>query len=177
MVRASPNNSYRNPTTVAGTGDVGFGANMLNYPYGIFVTTEFGLYVADTKNNRIQYVQSGGKNAVTVTDTRSPKTITLDQPTGVVLDGDGCLFIVDSNNNRVVRSGPHGFRCVVGCSGSGGSRLDQLSRPQSLSFDSDGNMFVADHENNRIQKFLLSKHSCSKWKKRTRLQFSPPYIK
>ncbi|CAF4432408.1 unnamed protein product, partial [Adineta steineri] len=82
-------------------------------------------------------------------------TITLNGPTGIVLDADNYLFIVDYNNNRIVGSGSNGFRCLVGCSGSSGSASNQLLYPYSLSFDSYGNMFVTDYGNNRIQKFIL----------------------
>ena len=71
---------------------------------------------------------------------------------------------MDTGNNRIVGSGPNGFRCLVGCSGSGGSASNQLNSPETLSFDSYGNMFVTDWWNNRIQKFVLSTNSCGKYK-------------
>ena len=76
------------------------------------------------------------------------------------MDADGYLFIVDSSNHRIVGSGPGGFRCVVGCSGSSGPGSYQLNGPQTMSFDSDGNIFVADSGNGRLQKFLLAQNSC-----------------
>jgi DNA-binding beta-propeller fold protein YncE len=88
---------------------------------------------------------------------------TLYWPTGVVLDADGYLFIVDTYNNRVVASGPYGFRCVVGCSGIAGSGSSQLHQPFGISFDSYGNIFVSDSYNVRIQKFLLVTNSCGKY--------------
>ena len=74
---------------------------------------------------------------------------------GVTLDGDGYLFIVDQRNHRVIGSGPGGYQCVVGCSGSYGSTSDQLNYPSTMSFDSVGNIFVSDCDNHRIQKFSL----------------------
>ena len=106
-------------------------------------------------NNRIQLFQSGQLNATTVAgNTSSTITISLNCPTGIVLDADKHLFIVDNSNHRIVGSGPNGFRCLVGCNGTGGSASDQLSYPMSLSFDSYGNIFVTDTGNNRIQKFV-----------------------
>jgi hypothetical protein len=58
-------------------------------------------------------------------------------------------------NNRIVRSGPNGSRCLVGCSHASGSTSDKLDLPYSSSSDSYGNMFVTDYDNNRIQKFIL----------------------
>ena len=155
VMRASLDNSNNTTTIVAGTGLSGSTSNMLHYPYGIFVTTSLELYVADSSNNRIQLFQQGERNAATMPVTGSMVPSTLSNPTGVALDADGYLFIVDSGNHRIVGSGPSGFRCVVGCSASSGSAPNQLKHPQSMSFDRDGNIFVADWGNSRIQKFLV----------------------
>jgi DNA-binding beta-propeller fold protein YncE len=152
-------------TTVAGTGNCSSASNMLCGPYGIFVDTNFDLYVADCRNNRIQLFRSGQLTATTVAGiSSSTTTISLICPTGIVLDADKYLFIVDNDNHRIVGSSLNGFRCLVGCSGSYGSASNQLSYPFSLSFDSYGNIFVTDQDNNRTQKFLLSTNSCGKHK-------------
>ncbi|CAF1440351.1 unnamed protein product, partial [Adineta steineri] len=149
-------------TIVAGTGTAGNTSSMLNSPYGIYVNTNFDLYVADYNNNRIQLFQSGQLNGITVAGAGSLNpTITLNGPTGIVLDADNYLYIVEFNNHRILGSGPNGFRCLVGCSGSGGSASNQLSNPFTLSFDSYGNMFVTDYSNNRIQKFAILTNLCS----------------
>jgi hypothetical protein len=80
-----------------------------------------------------------------------------------VLDADKHLFIVDSGESRIVRWGPSGFQCIIGCSDPGSSESNELSEPWSLSFDSDGNIFVTDWGNGEIQKFLLLTNSCSKY--------------
>jgi hypothetical protein len=153
-------------TTVAGTGCSGSTSYMLHYPNGIFVDTNFDLYVADSINNRIQLFRSGQLSGITVTgSTTSITTITLNYPTGIVLDADKYLFIVDSHNNRIVGSGPNGFRCLVGCSLSAGSASNQLNQPWSLTFDSYGNMFVTDLANSRIQKFILLNNTYGKYYK------------
>ncbi|CAF5055428.1 unnamed protein product, partial [Rotaria sp. Silwood1] len=90
----------------------------------------------------------------TVAGNGAPSTITLSCPSGIVLDGDGNLFIVDKDNHRIIESGENGFRCVVGCHGKG-SAPNQLSNPTSLSFDSYGNIFVTDRGNSRIQKIFF----------------------
>ena len=76
--------------------------------------------------HRIQRFSPGSQNAATVAGTGAPGTVTLYYPRGVVLDGDGYLFIVDSNNNRIIGSGPDGFRCVAGCVNGSGSGSNQL---------------------------------------------------
>ncbi len=144
----------------AGTGYEGWDFYGLNYPGGIFVDVNFDLYVADCRNDRVQLFQSGESNGITVAGSRSPKpTINLACPSGIVLDAEKYLFIVDSGNNRIVGSSLNGFRCLVGCYGRG-SQSKQLNAPFSLSFDRSGNMFVADQWNSRIQKFEYLGKSC-----------------
>jgi hypothetical protein len=164
VVKKWLNDNANTSLIAAGTGTLGFASNTLHNPHGIFVDTNFDLYVVDSGNNRIQLFQSGQLNAITVAGTGSLNiTIILDGPTGIVLDANKYLFIVDCHNHRIIRSGPTGFRCIVGCSSASGSSSYQLSYPQTLSFDSYGNIFVADTNNNRIQKFILEDNFCSKF--------------
>jgi DNA-binding beta-propeller fold protein YncE len=163
VIKKSLKDPIENPSTiVAGTGSEGSLSNMLDNPRGIFVDINFDLYVADSNNNRIQLFKSGELNGITVAGDGAPQTITLSEPSGMVLDADKYLFIVDRDYHRIIGSGPNGFRCLVGCSTILGLAPHQLYGPFTLSFDSYGNMFVADQRNNRIQKFFLSTNSCSK---------------
>ena len=164
VIKRSLNDSATTTTMIAGNGSPGPGSYQLNYPKGIFVDINFDLYVADSWNNRIQLFSSGELNGITVAGSGSPNiTITLSLPYAVVLDADHYLFIVDKGKDRIIGSGPYGFRCLVGCNGSG-SGSNQLDNPTSLSFDIDGNIFVADWSNNRIQKFILMTNSCGMFK-------------
>jgi hypothetical protein len=162
VIKKSLKSTTNLPTIAAGTGSSGSSSNMLNQPCGIFVDINFDLYVADYLNHRIQLFKSGQLNAKTLAGKGAPGTITLDHPSGILLDADNYLFIVDCWNHRIVGSGPNGFQCLVGCSGSRGSASNQLNGPVTLSFDSYANMFVTDRGNRRIQKFVLSMNCCSK---------------
>ncbi|CAF1025937.1 unnamed protein product [Adineta steineri] len=144
-------------TTVAGVSNTaGSTSTTLNNPCAIFVDNNLNLYVADYANSRIQKFASGQLNGTTI----STGAIALYLPTGVTLDGDGYVFIVDNHNHRLIGSGRNGFRCIAACFGYGSSS-SQLYYPQSMSFDSYGNIFVTDQYNNRIQKFLLSSNVCN----------------
>ena len=149
----APGNTLR---SVAGTGSPGSESDQLYDPYGIFVDISFDLYVADSVNNRIQRFSSGQMNATTVAGNGTSGTIFLKTPMDILLDGDGYLFIVDSDNNRIVGSGPGGFFCVAGCLYGAGWASNQLSSPSSMSFDSYGNMWVSDSGNGRVQKFFVN---------------------
>lgn len=148
----------------AGIGCPGSASDMLHLPSGIFVNINFDLYIADCGNDRIQLFQSNPLNGTTVVGRGAVRTISLNCPTGVILDADNYLFIVDGGNHRIIGSGPTGFRCLIGCSGSSGSGSNQLNNPWSISFDSHSNIFVTDRNNHRIQKFILASNSCSTYK-------------
>ncbi|CAF1585959.1 unnamed protein product, partial [Adineta steineri] len=166
VVKRSLNDSVINSNHIAaGTGIYGYGSNELNGPKGIFVDVNLDLYVADCGNDRIQLFQSGGLSGITVVGSESLNPIIiLVCPTGIVLDAEKYLYIVDQENHRIIGSGLNGFRCLVGCYGVG-SQSNQLNQPFSFSFDNSGNIFVTDQENSRIQKFLLTKDSFGKLQK------------
>ncbi|CAF1484507.1 unnamed protein product, partial [Adineta steineri] len=161
VVKRSLNDSVMNSNRVAaGTGSEGSASNQLEGPRGIFVDVNLDLYVADCDNDRVQLFQSGKSNGITVAGSTSINpTITLDCPSGIILDAEKYLFIVDQGNSRVVSSGVNGFRCLVGCYGFG-SESNQLLDPSSFSFDYSGNIFVTDQSNHRIQKFNYLKRYC-----------------
>jgi DNA-binding beta-propeller fold protein YncE len=139
----------------AGTDCQGSLPNQLSHPRGLFVDTNFDLYVADCGNNRVQLFRSNNATGMTVAGSGASETITLSCPSAVILDADGYLYISDTTNHRVVASGPNGFRCLLACMGAG-SGPNQLYNPMGISFDSYGNLFVVDRENHRVQKFKLA---------------------
>ncbi|UJR09075.1 hypothetical protein I4U23_013322 [Adineta vaga] len=154
------NNDTTN-TIAAGTGGASSAASDLYYPCGIYVDYQFNLYVGDCGNDRIQMFPLGQMNAITIAGNGAPGTFTFDCPNDIAFDGNGYLFVTDNYNNRLIGSGPYGFRCLFGCTKVAGSSSSQLNSPREFSFDSYGNIFVADQVNYRVQKFLLASNSCS----------------
>jgi hypothetical protein len=160
----------------AGSGCPGDAPTQLHSPRGIFVSFNMSLYVADCENDRIQLFLPGQTIGVTVVGNGSSGTIMMRCPTAVALDGDGDLFIVDSNHHRiVVASSRWGDRCLVGCSGSGGSLSIELSYPTALGFDRDGNLYVLDSGNSRLQKFFLVNNSQGKCSRKVLVMFFKSY--
>ena len=162
VVRQSIDSIGNSSVIVAGTGSPGTTPDALWNPFGIFVDIDLSLYVADYSNDRIQLFRFDQFNAITVAGNGTSGTITLYHPTSVVLDADGYLFIADEVHHRIIGSGPRGFRCVAGCTGTSGAAANQLTNPFGLAFDSYGNLYVTDSVNNRIQKFLLTASACGK---------------
>ncbi|CAF1437215.1 unnamed protein product [Adineta ricciae] len=158
VIAKSLSKNYEHLTIVAGTGTAGSTSTTLRNPYGIFVNTDASLYVADCGNDRIQLIPPEKLTGITISVHASLAT-PLNCPTSVALDGNNYLYIVDSNNHRIVGQRSSGFRCIIGCSGASGSAPNQLLKPWSLTFDSKGNIFVTDRGNNRIQKFSLTEES------------------
>lgn len=126
---------------VAGTGSPGNASNMLSKPMGIFVDINFDLYVTDCDNDRVQRFKLGQKNGSTMAGREATESIELDCPSGIILDADGYLFIVDQGHRRIVRSGSNGYQYVVEFPKDILGIL-HYSSPVSLSFDSYGNIFV-----------------------------------
>ena len=170
VVKKSLNSNSSTMTTVAGNGSNGSTSNMLYYSNGIFVDTNFDLYVADCWNHRIQLFRLGQINGITFAGNASANiTISLYYPTNVILGGNKYLFITDCGNNRIIGSDENGFRCIVACSMSSGSTSNQLNVPRGIAFDSFGNLFVVDRNNNRIQKFCLSTNFSNSQRKKQRI--------
>ena len=160
VVKTKVDNDSMKLIIVAGTGCPGPISDMLNHPHGIFVDFNFNLYVADTFNDRIELFVSKQLDAITVVGLEASIPFRLRRPTGIVLDADNYVFVVDSNNHRIIRSLPDGFQCLVGCSGKSGATMSHLHKPQTMAFDRGGNIFATDSQNHRVQKFALFENIC-----------------
>jgi sugar lactone lactonase YvrE len=181
--------------TLAGTGafcdgplfDCGNGGPALqakfDLPSGVAVDAAGNLYIADTRdftvrvvNAKTQIITNFAGNGNYCSNPLSPcgdgaaaVNANLWDPTGILFDSSGDLYIADTFDNRI--------RCVVGVSGGcGGSALPvgdittvagdgnqgfagdggaatsaYLNLPNSLFIDAKGNLFIADTGNQRIR--------------------------
>jgi hypothetical protein len=117
IISTSLHDNTSNLIHVTGTDFFGSSSYELDHPYGIFVNTNFDLYVADTGNSRIQLFRPGQKNGVTAAGNNTLQDFKLNRPTGVVLDADGYLFIADNSG---------GFRGGGGCAGCDRSHSEKI---------------------------------------------------
>ena len=163
VLRCPLNGNINSFTIVAGNGTNGSTATLLNNQRGIFVDQALNLYVADCYNSRVQLFQRNERTGITVAGTGATGTISLFRPVGVVLDGNGYLFISDGDGDRIIGSGPHGFRCIINCMSFGSSPIGSiLDLPRSVYFDSNGHLIVMSSADYLLFKFLLLKNDCSK---------------
>jgi sugar lactone lactonase YvrE len=165
-------------TTVAGGGNQGLGDNgqataaELNEPNAVAVDSAEDVFVADTDDNRIREVNAAGLITTVAGngtsgysgDNGPPTAAELDDPTAVVVDSAGDIFIADAGNQRV-REVSHltGLITTIGGNGTRGYSGDngpataaELSKPDALALDSAGNLFIVDGGNDRIRELNLS---------------------
>ena len=161
-------------TTIAGTGEQGFGGDggpatqaRLNYPYGVAVDGAGNLYIADQYNNRIRRVDSTGTiTTIAGTEKRGFSgdggpaiQAPLFLPTGVAVDGAGNLYIADQYNHRIRKVDSTGTITTIAGTGErrfggdGGPAIQaQLDEPTGVVVDGAGNLYIADLANHRIRK-------------------------
>lgn len=160
VVRTEINDNENYPETIAGTGCSSLSNTSLSGPHGIFVDENFSLYVADSRNNRIQLFKYGQHIGLTVIGSNGLYRYNLSRPISVIADAVDNIYVVEYDTHRIVVTSGNSVRCIIGCSGTTGSLNYQLNRPLSFMFDNRGNIFVADRANSRIQKFIRKNLHC-----------------
>ncbi len=165
-----------NIATVAGTGAPGFSGDGnpavdagLNHPRDVAPDGSGNLYIADTGNHRMRKVDAATGNIATVAGTGTSGfsgdggtaiAAQLNLPYGLVLDGLGNLYIVDTDNSRIrkVDAVTGNIAAVAGdgtsgYAGDGGPATEAwLRAPLGVTADGSGNLYVADTNNSRIRK-------------------------
>ena len=161
-------------TTVAGTGEFGFGGDeglattaRLAFPRGVAVDGAGNLYIADTSNQRIRKVDSTGTiTTIAGTGERDfsgdeglATTARLASPNGVAVDGAGNLYIADTSNQRIRKVDSSGVITTIAGTGEFGFGGDEglattarLASPNGVAVDGAGNLYIADISNHRIRK-------------------------
>jgi sugar lactone lactonase YvrE len=174
--KVAPNGTI---TTVAGSGVVDADGNsgftgdggpatlaQLAIPRGVAVDKAGNLYIADNVNARVRKVDPGGiiqtvaGNGFSVFngDALSALETSLNDLTGVAVDGKGKLYLVEHAGGRVrtITSEGKATTVIGGASIVFEDGIDalqaQLSIPTGVAFDSKGNLYIADTNDNLIRK-------------------------
>ena len=129
-------------------GNKGDGPREFSGPMGIVVAKGL-LYVADADNSRVQIMTSDGIFLRQIT--MKTKTEELRFPTGVAVDAQNRIYVLDAEGNNVRIFDSAGMQVRV--FGSRGSGLEGFEKPQGITVDSRGFIYIADTGNYKIKKF------------------------
>ena len=142
---------------VAGGRGNGASANQLGFPSGGIAMDNAGnIYIADSKNNRVQKWAPGASSGVTVAGGYSAgnNANQLSYPKDVFVDKLGNIYIADTYNNRIQKWVIGATSGVTVAGGNGvGSAMNQLNNPTGVCVDDVGNVYIADASNYRIQRW------------------------
>ena len=134
-------------------GATGTGTNEFNEPFDVAVTPDGQtIAVSDSGNHRIQQFSATNGTFIASFGSQGSAVGQFNTPKGLTYDSAGTLYIVDSENNRLVLAQSS---AVMDATGTGGNGLGQFYGPVNVSVGKRG-VYVADTGNNRIQKFDLS---------------------
>ena len=155
--------------TVAGSGSNGFGGDGgaatsagLNAPAGLFVDVSGDLYIADGNNQRVRKVSGGIISTIAggrAGDGEPAPFASLTNAGAIIRDGNGNVFVADTNSHRVRKITPDGSISTIagtgiaGNSGDGAAAINaQLRFPGGVALDANGNLYISDSGNHRIRK-------------------------
>jgi len=163
-------NTCSSSTSPCGDGAAAIKAD-LNFPQGVALDGSGNLYVSDTKDNRVRIVAAGGTTitafagtgaacpnpASSCGDGGAAASANFRKPQGLAFDGQGDLYIADTNDNKirvvtasivstVAGTGRSGF------SGDGGApTLAQVDLPSGVFVDASGEVVISDSGNQRVR--------------------------
>ncbi len=152
-----------------GSADGAGAAARFNHPAGVAVDGSGNVYVADTENDTLRRITPAG--AVTTLAGQPGLAGSADGatgaarfngPSGVVVGGDGDVYVADTLNHVIRRISPAGLvTTLAGRAGSWGSddgtgSAARFFGPQALAIDALGGLYVADTNNSTIRRIVLA---------------------
>jgi sugar lactone lactonase YvrE len=166
-------------TTFAGTGTGGYSGDngdaksaQLNKPTNVVLDAQGNVYIADSLNHRIRKVATDGKITTvaglgtngSAGDNGPATAAQLNSPIGLAIDGQGNLFIADTNNHKLRRvNAENGVITTLAGTGTRGSNGDggdarnaQLGAPEGVWVDPQNNVIIADTFNDRVRRISAS---------------------
>jgi sugar lactone lactonase YvrE len=170
-------------STVAGNGTAGYGgdgtaaiAAELNAPAKVVLDAAGSLYIADTGNNTIRFVDAatgiistiaGNGTAGYAGDGGAATVSELNAPQGLAVDLGGHLYVADTGNNVIRYFGKGGQIStftgtgVAGYSGDGAdAHSAALNTPESVVLDQSGDIYIAD-TGNGVVRMISSRNQIS----------------
>lgn len=132
-------------------------------PYGIAITEDGTLYVADAgDNNRIRRIGTDGVITTLAGFAEGfadgdGTAARFNTPSGLALDRAGNLYVADTGNHAIRKVTPMGMVSTLAGTGiagfrDGAGRQAQFNGPIGVAVDAHGNVYVADTYNDRIRR-------------------------
>jgi gliding motility-associated-like protein len=135
----------------------------LSAPAGLCIDVQQNIYVADAGNNVIKkitpagvvsvFAGSGGAGFVNGVG----PTASFNQPSDVVADPSGNIYVVDAGNNVIRKITPGGLVSTFAGDGAAGATnglgvLASFNAPKAVAIDGSLNLYITDSGNNLIRK-------------------------
>jgi DNA-binding beta-propeller fold protein YncE len=156
---------------VAGNGEQGTPTtglavrSRLHWPTSVAFDADEDMFIADSRNDAVEKVSPAGLLSVVAglpgqagPETPGPAAQSrLDWPTGVAADGQGYVFVADSENDVVAAVSPVGTLSVVAGNGQEGfptpgpALASAFSFPAGLAVGRDGDLYIADLVNDDVE--------------------------
>lgn len=163
-------------TTIAGTGVAGYSGDagaatsaMINGPSGIAFDRQGNLYIADSMNNVVRKVTTGGTISTVAGDGTwdfygdgdIATAAALNYPIAVAVDASDNLYISDYYNHRIRKvDAATGFISTIAGTGEGAYYVADengpaiyasIYAPSGMAFDATGKLYFADSYNHMIR--------------------------
>jgi DNA-binding beta-propeller fold protein YncE len=139
-------------------GAAGSAPGQFQAPRGMAAAADGSIYVADSRNNRIQHFNAQGElldiwgTFADISKGAAPGG-TFNEPWGIAVGPDGSVYVTDTWNHRVEKFTAKGeFIKMWGTFGQGETPT-AFWGPRGLAVDGDGKVFVTDTGNKRIVVF------------------------
>ena len=137
------------PNYVGRWGLQGSAPGLLEYPQGIGVDAAGVLYVADTRNHRIQKFSADGTFLAAWGELGTGPG-QFDYPTRLAVDRRGTVYVADSRNGRIQTFSLSGD--FLGAWDEAGEAPGQFLSPFAVAVDPEGNVYVSDTGRGDVQK-------------------------
>ena len=153
-------------TSNTGSADGTGNAAKFNGPSGVAVDPSGNVFVADTTNNTIRKIASGGVVTTFAGAASSPGALDnavgisarFNGPKGIAADRAGNIYVADTSNHTIRMITPYGgVSTLAGIAGAPGSQNGtgtgaQFNSPTGVAVDGANNVYVADTGNQLIRK-------------------------
>jgi DNA-binding beta-propeller fold protein YncE len=139
-------------------GSEGTAPSQFMAPRAVAAAPDGSIYVADSRNHRIQKFDASGKFVLSwgsfgSLDANTAVQGTFNEPWGVAVAPDGSVYVADTWNHRVQKFDANGTFITMWGKFGQAETPDAFWGPRAVAVDKQGHVYVADTGNKRIAIF------------------------